>query len=62
MGDLKADTIEARAGTNGAATNPPVILAGVVLLIVAGTGLVLWARLGTTVFFEMIAAGMAACF
>jgi hypothetical protein len=59
MGDLKADTIEARAG---AAKNLPVILAGAVLLIVAGAGLVLWARLGTTVFFEMLAAGMAACF
>jgi hypothetical protein len=25
-------------------------------------GIVLWARLGTTVFFDMIAAGIAYCF
>jgi hypothetical protein len=32
---------------------------GVVLLFAAT---VLWAHYGTTVFFEMIAAGLAACF
>ena len=32
---------------------------GAVLLLAA---LVLWLRYGTTVFFEMIAAGFAACF
>jgi hypothetical protein len=33
----------------------------VVGLMLAGT-IVLWARLGSAVFFEMIAAGFAACF
>jgi len=33
----------------------------VVGLMLAGT-IVLWAHLGSAVFFEMIAAGLAACF
>ena len=32
---------------------------GVVLLLAA---IILWARYGTAVFFEMIASGFAACF
>lgn len=59
MSDLGADTIEAR---NGATGRMPAIIVGAVLLIAAGVGVVLWARLGTAVFFEMIAAGIAACF
>jgi multidrug transporter EmrE-like cation transporter len=35
--------------------------AGIVGLMLGGTTL-LWAHLGSTVFFEMIAAGLAACF
>jgi hypothetical protein len=35
--------------------------AAVVALMVGGT-LVLWAHVGSTVFFEMIMAGLAACF
>lgn len=34
--------------------------AGTALLLIAAVAL--WARYGTTVFFEMIAAGIAACF
>ncbi|WP_127090572.1 hypothetical protein [Aquabacter cavernae] len=33
----------------------------VVLLLLAGAGL-LWVRNGTTVFFETLSAGLAACF
>jgi len=40
----------------------PVLLAGGVCgVLLAGT-LVLWAHYGTAVFFEIIAAGIAACF
>ncbi len=35
--------------------------AAIVGLMLAGT-IVLWAHLGSAVFFEMIAAGLAACF
>ena len=35
--------------------------AGLVGVLVAGT-IALWAHLGSAVFFEMIAAGLAACF
>ena len=39
----------------------PVILAGVVGLLFAGT-IALWIHYGTVVFFEMIRAGFMACF
>jgi hypothetical protein len=40
----------------------PVIAAGaVIVLLLAGT-LALWAHYGTAVFYEMILAGIAACF
>jgi hypothetical protein len=37
------------------------LIAGVAGILVAGT-LALWAHYGTAVFFEMLAAGIAACF
>ena len=37
------------------------IIAGVLGLVFAAT-LALWAHFGTTVFYEMILAGIAACF
>ena len=37
------------------------IVAAVVVLLLAGT-VVLWAHYGTAVFYEMILAGIAACF
>jgi hypothetical protein len=40
----------------------PLFLGGVLVAVVlAGTGM-LWAHYGTTVFFETIRAGFAACF
>jgi hypothetical protein len=44
------------------ASRPPVIaaVAGVGVLLAATVGL--WAHYGSAVFFEMIAAGFAACF
>ena len=42
-------------------TRPFVVLAAVAGLLIAAT-LVLWVHYGTAVFFEIIAAGIAACF
>jgi len=41
-------------------SRPLLIAAGVLGVLCAAT-LVLWAHYGTTVFYEMIVAGMAAC-
>ncbi len=40
---------------------PLTVLGGVAAVLVLGTA-VLWAYYGTTVFFEMVRAGWAACF
>ena len=40
---------------------PIVAVALVVVLLLAGTG-ALWAHYGTAVFYEMIVAGLVACF
>jgi hypothetical protein len=40
----------------------PFLLVGVVSGVLIAAALVLWAHYGTAVFFEMIAAGIAACF
>lgn len=40
---------------------PLLLVAVVVGILLAGT-LVLWAHYGTAVFYEMILAGLAACF
>jgi hypothetical protein len=40
---------------------PLLIIVAVAVLLVAGT-VALWAHYGTTVFYEMILAGIAACF
>jgi hypothetical protein len=42
-------------------TLPLVLLGGVGVLLIAAT-LGLWAHYGTAVFYEMIVAGIAACF
>ena len=42
-------------------SRPFVVLAAISGLLVAAT-LALWAHYGTAVFFEIIAAGIAACF
>jgi hypothetical protein len=41
-------------------TRPWLIVAGTMTILLAGT-VVLWAHYGATVFFELIAAGLAAC-
>jgi hypothetical protein len=43
------------------APRPLVVAVGVITPLLAGTVL-LWARYGTTVFFETIRAGFVACF
>jgi hypothetical protein len=50
-----------------AATTPrlasrPFLLVGAVAAVLIGATLALWAHYGAVVFFEIIAAGLAACF
>jgi hypothetical protein len=40
----------------------PLLLVGAVIVMLIGTALGLWAHYGTAVFYEMIVAGIAACF
>jgi hypothetical protein len=40
----------------------PVLVAGGIAGVLVAATLVLWAHYGTAVFFETIAAGIAACF
>jgi hypothetical protein len=40
----------------------PFLLVGAVAAVLIGATLVLWAHYGAVVFFEIIAAGLAACF
>ena len=50
------------AGANEPLSSRPLlVLAGVAGVLIAAT-LALWAHYGTAVFFEIIAAGIAACF
>jgi hypothetical protein len=42
-------------------SRPLIVLAAVAGIILAAT-VALWAHYGTTVFYEMIVAGLAACF
>ena len=42
-------------------SRPLLVLAALAVVLVAAT-LALWAHYGTAVFFEIIAAGIAACF
>ena len=44
------------------ALSRPAVIAAALAVALIGATLVLWAHYGTTVFFEMIAAGIAACF
>jgi hypothetical protein len=52
-----SDTVSA---TSPRLSRPLVIVAAAVGVLLAGT-LALWAHYGTAVFYEMIAAGIAAC-
>jgi hypothetical protein len=49
------------AEPSGLATRPFMLVAAVAGVLIAAT-LALWAHYGTAVFFEVIAAGLAACF
>jgi len=40
----------------------PLFAAGALGVLLVGATLALWAHYGTAVFFEIIAAGIAACF
>ena len=40
----------------------PAIVAGTVVGLLLAAGSVMWLHYGTAVFFEMVAAGIAACF
>ena len=40
----------------------PLLLVGALAGVVVAATLALWAHYGTAVFFEIIAAGLAACF
>jgi len=40
----------------------PVVAVAAVVVALVGATLALWAHYGTAVFFEIIAAGIAACF
>jgi len=51
---------ESNAVATGRLSAPIVAVAVVVALLLAGT-VALWAHYGTTVFYEMIVAGLAAC-
>ena len=44
------------------ALSRPVLAVAALCTVLIGATLALWAHYGTTVFFEIIAAGIAACF
>ncbi len=52
---------ETASTATAAISRPLVLIAGAAGVAVAAT-MALWAHYGTAVFFEMIAAGIAACF
>jgi hypothetical protein len=43
-------------------TSRPLILAGTVIIVALAGTVWLWAQYGTTIFFETIRTGFAACF
>lgn len=51
-----------QAASPSLALSRPVLLAGGLCVLLIGATLALWAHYGTAVFFEIIAAGFAACF
>ena len=52
---------ETASATTHLVSRPLILVAAVVGVLLAGT-LALWAHYGTAVFYEMIVAGIAACF
>ena len=55
-------TIPESVSTPRLAARPAVIVLAVTGALLAGSALALWAHYGTAVFYEMIVAGLAACF
>jgi hypothetical protein len=51
----------AETGSTTVSMRPLLIVAAVAGVLLAATG-ALWVRYGTAVFYEMILAGLAACF
>lgn len=62
MTPAKSDLIQGGQTAAGPGRSAAIAAAAVALTAVMGAGLYLWIRYGTTVFFEMIASGIAACF
>ena len=52
----------ASAGRDGAGVARAIVIAAAIFaVVVTGGAVALWAHYGTTVFFEMIKSGIAAC-
>ena len=52
---------ETAPGSEPGISRPLLLIAAVIGIMLAGT-VALWAHYGTAVFYEMIVAGLAACF
>jgi hypothetical protein len=52
---------EAAVNSSRPTSRPFLLVGAVAVVLIAGT-LALWAHYGTAVFFEIVAAGIAACF
>jgi TRAP-type C4-dicarboxylate transport system permease large subunit len=53
---------QASAGHDGAGIARAIVIASAIFaVVVTGSAVALWAHYGTTVFFEMIKSGIAAC-
>jgi hypothetical protein len=60
--DIKARPMPEAALHSPRVLSRPVLLATTVCVLLIGATLALWAHYGVAVFFEIIAAGVAACF
>jgi hypothetical protein len=62
MTPAKSELIPSGQAAAGPGRSAALAAAAVTLTAIMGAGLYLWIRYGTTVFFEMVASGIAACF
>lgn len=62
MTPANSDPVLPGGAADGSGWSAALAVAAIALTAVLGAGLYLWTRYGTTVFFEMIASGIAACF
>jgi hypothetical protein len=62
MSKVLPETLPGTVGSKGALIGPLTAVAGVFAALALGGSVLLWAHYGTTVFFETIRAGFAACF